>query len=142
MSETASGKRGTALTIFAVLFGLLAISNLLKPFQVAGPETGFVLLGIRLTGTANAIAGPLFGIFLAAYALSIWQMRRAALPMAYLYAGYVIVNLVLFGIWGPPPPEGQTGAGRVIFVVVYAIIAIGCSSGAAVLLKRRQQELR
>ena len=33
--------RGRALTVFAILFGLLAISDLLKPFQFGGQQTGF-----------------------------------------------------------------------------------------------------
>jgi len=58
------------LRAFAVLFALLSLSNLLKPFKLS-PEVGFVLLGTRLSGTANAIAGPLFGIYLAVYAVGL-----------------------------------------------------------------------
>src|SRR5437762_10021803 len=90
----ASEQRGPALTTFAILFGVLAVSNLLKPLQMGGPEhTGFVFFGQRTTGTANAILGPLFGIYLLVYAVGIWRLRRFALPMAYAYAAYVIVNL-------------------------------------------------
>ena len=53
MAET---KRGQALSIFAVLFALLAVSNLLKPLQLGGEQiTGFVFFGQRLAGTANTI---------------------------------------------------------------------------------------
>ena len=57
----AEKSRGATLTIFALLFALLAISNFLKPFHL-DPNAGFVFLGTKLTGTANAIMGPLFGI--------------------------------------------------------------------------------
>ena len=40
-------KRGWFLTISAILFGLLAISNFLKPV-LASANTGFVFLGHRL----------------------------------------------------------------------------------------------
>ena len=67
--------RGAALTIFALLFALLAISNFLKPFS-HDPGVGFVFMGVRLHGTGNAIMGPLFGFLLAIYAYGIWTMRR------------------------------------------------------------------
>lgn len=130
--------RGPALTTFAVLFGVLAGSNLLKPFQILGPQTGFVLFGQRLEGTANAVAGPLFGLYLLVYALGIWGMRRWALPMAWLYALYVVVNLVLFSFRTETPP----GIGYKIFGLVYMLVAIGVSGGAALLLSRRKEELR
>ncbi len=95
----ASEQRGPALTTFAILFGVLAVSNLLKPLQMGGPEhTGFVFFGQRTTGTANAILGPLFGIYLLVYAVGVWRLRRFALPMAYAYAAYVIVNLIAFTV--------------------------------------------
>ncbi|SVD66667.1 uncharacterized protein METZ01_LOCUS419521, partial [marine metagenome] len=68
------------LKIFAALFAILAITNLLKPFQLLGDETGFVLFGTRLTGTANAVAGPLFGVFLLVYAWLIFTQNHVALP--------------------------------------------------------------
>ncbi|MEO2137626.1 MAG: hypothetical protein ABGY28_09255, partial [bacterium] len=61
--------RDKTLRVFALLFGLLAISNFLKPLQLS-PDVGFVLFGTRLEGSANAIAGPAFGLYLAAYALA------------------------------------------------------------------------
>lgn len=124
------------LRVLAVLFGLLAVSNLLKPLRL-GAQTGFVLFGERLSGVANAVAGPLFGVFLAVYALGIWRMRRYALPMSYLYAAYVIANLVLYTIRTPQPP----GPGAMLFGLVYAAIAIGVSGGAALLLRRHRAAL-
>lgn len=129
--------RGSTLTIFAILFGVLAISNLLKPFPFGGEQTGFVLFGSRLSGLANTIAGPLFGIFLAIYAYGIWTMRRFALPMGHAYATYVILNLIFFTFRTPTPDT----VGYRIFGVVYAAIAIGVSLAAAVLLTKRKAEL-
>ena len=131
--------RGPWLTTAAVLFAVLAISNLLKPLQIGGEQTGFVFLGERLTGIANTIAGPVFGVFLAAYAAGIWGMRRFALPMGRLYAAYVLLNLVLFPFRTPPPPGA--GTGWRIFGLVYAAVAIGVSVGTYWTLARRQREL-
>lgn len=129
-----AAKRDTLLTVFAVLFGILAVSNLLKPLAVTS-DTGFVLFGHRLSGTANTIVGPLFGLFLAAYAAGIWRLKKYALPMAWVYAVYVLINLVLFNFYGPKP-EGA-GIGWILFGIVYATIALGVSFGAAVALKQR-----
>src|SRR5438552_19210222 len=96
-------ERGSALTVFAVLFLVLAISNFLKPLQI-GAQTGFVFLGRRLTGTANAVMGPLFGLYLLVYAIGIWRMRGYALTMGALYAAYVVVNLILFNFRMPREP--------------------------------------
>src|SRR5271167_1429800 len=71
----AEKSRGTALTIFALLFVLLAISDFLKPV-LASPSVGFVFMGVRLTGTGNMIMGPLFGFLLLVYAYGIWRLRR------------------------------------------------------------------
>ncbi len=130
-------ERGPALTIFAICFALLAVSNLLKPLQL-GPQVGFVLLGIRLSGIPNAIAGPLFGIFLGAYAYGIWNLRRFALPLSHLYAIYVPLNLVLFSLISAP---AEAGPGYRVFQVGYAAVAVGVSAGAAVLLTWRKEDL-
>ena len=132
----AESRRGTALTVFAILFGMLAISNFLKPLQLTS-SAGFVFFGSRLSGAANAIAGPLFGLFLAVYAYGIWNMRRFALPMGHAYATYVILNLFL---WTMRMPEGSNELG-VIGGIVYAAVAIGVSLGSAVLLTKRKAEL-
>lgn len=130
-------RRGITLTIFAILFALLAISNLLKPFHIGGAETGFVFLGTRTTGVANAILGPLFGLVLLAYAAGIWRMKRYAMPLAYAYAGYVVLNLSLFSIRNPPPKH----AGEMVFGIVYIAIAVGVSLASALALTRRRGEL-
>jgi hypothetical protein len=130
--------RGPALTTAAILFGLLGVSNLLKPAHL-GDQTGFVFFGKRLAGTPNAIAGPLFGLYLLAYAIGIWGMRGWALPMGVAYATYVVVNLVLFNVRTGPPPGA--GVGYQIFGLVYAVVAIGVSAGTAWLLAGRRAEL-
>jgi hypothetical protein len=127
--------RGGALTVAAVLFALLAVSNLLKPLQLGGAQTGFVFFGARLSGPANTIAGPLFAVVLAAYAVGIWQMRPWALPLGIAYALYVTANLVLFPMRTPQPPD--VAAGYRMFVVVYAVVALGVSWGTVYLLKQR-----
>ena len=134
--HTAAGRDRT-LTVFAVLFALLAVSNFLKPLQIGGSRTGFVLLGQRLTGTANAILGPLFGLYLLVYAAGIWRMRRYALAMGWAYAAYVVVNLLLFNVLTPRPP----GAGYLVFGLVYVGVAVGVSSGAAWALTKRKDAL-
>jgi len=134
MTET---NRSQMFTIFAVLFALLAISNLLKPFQIGGEQTGFVLFGQRLSGTANTIAGPLFGLYLLVYAYGIWQKKRFAVPMSHAYALYVVLNLLLFMGKNTSPP----GVGYIIFGTVYSAVAIGVSVGAAYFLTSRKTEL-
>jgi hypothetical protein len=129
-------KRGALLTIFALLFALLALSNLSKPLEW-GETTGFVLFGFRLSGLANAIVGPLFGIFLAVYAYGIWKMKRWAMPMSHAYATYVVINLLIWNL-RYPPTEQSYGLG---FMLIYLIIAIGVSVGAAIVLTRRREEL-
>jgi hypothetical protein len=135
----ADKKRGPVLTTFAVLFGLIAVSDLLKPLQLGGSQTGFVFFGQRLSGTPNMIIGPLFGLYLATYALAIWRMKRFAIPLAHAYALYVIINLFMFQESGLKP-EGA-GIGYAIFGAVYAVIAIGVSLGSAIVLTRRKEEL-
>ena len=131
--------RGPLLTALALLFGLLAVSDLTKPLQAsfgAGLRPGFVLFGHRLSGTANAVVGPLFGLYLLVYAAGIWRMRRWALPIGVVYAIYVIVNLTLFTFRDPEPMhEG------VLFGVIYAVVAVGVSWGAVWLLSQRRAAL-
>ena len=83
------------------------------------------------------IIGPLFGLYLLIYAAGIWRMRRYALPMAWAYATYVVVNLLLFNVRTPRPP----GRGFLIFGLVYMVVAIGVSTGAAWALSKRKDAL-
>jgi hypothetical protein len=121
-------RRGPVLTIFAVLFALLGISNVSKP--LSGGRAGFVFFGTKTAGLANAILGPAFGIFLLVYALGIWKQKRWAVPMAWAYAAYVPINLVLFSIKTPQRWQSP------LFGLVYVAIALGVSWGSAILLMR------
>jgi len=131
--------RGLLVTVLALLFGLLAFSDLTKPLQAslgAGLRPGFVLFGHRLSGTGNAVVGPLFSLYLLVYAAGIWRMRRWALPVGTVYAVYVIVNLTLFMVRDPEPMrEG------VLFGAIYAVVAIGVSWGAVWVLSQRRAAL-
>lgn len=127
--------RGAALTIFAILFGLLAISNFFKPFS-HDPGVGFVFMGVRLKGIGNSVMGPLFGLCLAIYAYGIWAMRRFALPVAYIYTGWVVVNMVLFSMKHRSDPHPSLA-----FSIAATAIGIGVPLAAALLLSRRQHDL-
>jgi hypothetical protein len=130
-------KRGLALTVFAVLFVLLAIEDVLKPFGLEGPTTGLVFFGTRLSGTADAIMGPLFGVFLLVYAAAIWRMRLYAFYIAYGYAFYVVCNLFLASLKNPAP----TTRGEIIFDVVYSVLAVVLTWSVAFLLRARRAQL-
>ncbi len=131
----AGKSRGAALTIFALLFVLLAISNFSKPFS-HDPGIGFVFMGVRLHGTGNAIMGPLFGFLLLVYAYGIWTMRRYALPVAYIYTAWVIVNGVLFSMKNRAEPHPS-----VAFSIAATAIGIGVPLATAIILSRRQADL-
>jgi len=133
----AEKSRGTTLTVLAILFALLAITDILKPFHLEGPTTGLVFFGKRLAGTPDAILGPLLGIILLIYAAGIWRMRRYALGLGYAYAIYVALNLVLFSVRNPPPASQSER----IFGIVYVILALAFTWGTAILLGRRKAEL-
>ena len=128
--------RGPLLTTFAVLFALLAVSDFSKPFHLS-PDAGFVFFGGKTHGIANAILGPAFGLMLAAYAIGIWRMRRWALPIAYVYAAYVILNLLLYTIRN----AGSPGQPPHAFMLGYIAIAIGISAASAIILHRRRPVL-
>jgi hypothetical protein len=132
----ANSSRGGVLTVCAVLFALLALSNFLKPFHLS-PNVGFVFFGVKTHGLANAVLGPAFGLLLLFYAFGILQMRRWALPIGIAYAVYVIVNLSLYsirniGLPGQPSPA---------FMALYIVVAVGVSAGSALLLYRRKDVL-
>ena len=95
-----------------------------------------MFLGRRLSGTPNAIIGPLFGLYLLLYAIGIWRMRRYALPMGIGYAVYVVLNLILFTV--RDPTAFRNG---LLFGLVYSVVAIGVSGGTAYLLAQRRAAL-
>lgn len=124
------------LRVFAVLFALLAISNIVKPLELEA-EHGFVLLGRRLRGTPDLIVAPMFGAYLAGYAYGLWNARWFALPMGILYAGWVPLNMYLFTIRSP-----EELATNSLFGVTYMILATTISMGAAVALLLSSRELK
>ncbi len=131
----AQAERGNVLTVFAVLFAVLAVSNLLKPLQLH-ETTGFVLFGARLSGMPNAIAGILAGLYLLAYAYGIWHMKRFVVGLAHAYALYVILNLLLF-MYSDDVEADELG----LFYLLYSVVAIGVSLGSAIILTKRKAEL-
>lgn len=132
-----ASRRTLGLTILAILFAILALSDILKPLHLEGATTGLVFFGKRLSGAPNAILGPLLGIFLLIYAAGIWRMRRYAIALGFAYAIYVTLNLVLFFARNPPPAS----QGEVIFGVVYIAGALALGWGTPILLRRRRAEL-
>jgi hypothetical protein len=128
-------KRGAMLTIAAILFALLALSDFLKPLT-ENDRTGLVLFGVRLHGLADAILAPLLGLILLAYAVGIWRMRRYAMPLGWLYATFVTANIILFRIFNPPPNQRAMLLG-----IGFMIVAIAFTAGAAIILTRRKSEL-
>ena len=133
----AESRRSGILTTLAVLFGILGVTDILKPFHLEGATTGLVFFGQRLSGTADAILGPALGIILLIYAAGIWRMRRYALYLGFAYAVYVTINLVLYQVRNPPP---ASQAER-IFGFAYVILALAFSWGTAIILSRRRAAL-
>src|ERR1700731_3901949 len=131
----AGKSRGAALTIFALLYVLLAISDFAKPF-FHSPGVGFVFLGTRLHGTGNAIMGPLFGFLLLVYAYGIWTMRRYALPVAYIFTGWVIVNTVLYNLKHRSDPQPP-----LYFAILSIALGLGVPLATAIILSRRSADL-
>ena len=96
-----------------------------------------MFFGIRQTGIANIILGPLMGLILLYYAAGIWRMRRYAMTLGWLYAAYVIVNLVLYTHLNPP----ASTSGERLFGLAYLFLAITITVGTALILSRRRAEL-
>ncbi len=134
----ADSRRGGGLTTLPILFAILALTDILKPLHLEGPTTGLVFFGKRLSGTPDAILGPILGIILLTYAAGIWRMRRYALYLGYAYAIYVTINLALFSASNPRPASQS----EMIFNIVYVILALAFSWGTAILLNRRKVDLR
>ena len=133
--------RGWFLTVWAILLWVLAFSDFTKAIQHARDPRGtlgFVFFGYRFdTVAGNAIAGPLFGVILAAYAFGIWRLRRWSLPLGMIYAFYVPLNLVLF--WFTHPRLGQEPS--IGFIIFYLAIALTGSIGTALYLAYHRERL-
>jgi len=131
--------RGPFLTVMAVLFGVLALSNFTKALQhLRDPgHLGIVIFGVRFESVrSNLILGPLLGLVLAAYAYGLWKLKPWVAPLSIVYAFYVPLNLVLF--WylqtGPEiPPLG--------FILVYLAVAFTGSIGTALYLAYHRDKL-
>lgn len=136
-SHSGGARRGWFISTMTVLFLILAFSNFTKAFQhINDPTKGLVVLGYRIVSTgANAVAGPLFGLFLVAYAFGLWRMKRWVLPLSIAYAFYVPVNLVLFWFLH------TDGRPSLRFIAVYLFISLVGSIGTAICLAWRQAEL-
>jgi hypothetical protein len=128
--------RGLALTVLAILFALAAIQDLLKPLHLEGPTTGLVFLGTRLSGSGNLVMSIVLAIFLATYAVGIWRMNKYALPLGFIYAVYVVFNIVVFSMKYAGENNGSPA-----FLFGFVISAVAIPWGAAILLWRRRAEL-
>jgi hypothetical protein len=95
---------------------------------------GFVVLGQRLTGTANVVGTLTFAGFLAYYAHCVWWEKRPAVALGAFYALYVLVNLVL---WTYRKPDGAERP--LFFLISYTVGALGVSGGAALLLQKYKE---
>jgi hypothetical protein len=133
----ADSRRSGAFTTMAILFAILAVTDILKPFHLEGPTTGLVFFGRRLSGVPDAILGPILGIIILTYAAGIWRMRRYALYLGFAYAIYVTINLIVYTATNPTPASRA----EAIFGIVYSILALAFSWGTAILLNRRKAEL-
>src|SRR5215469_3114301 len=123
--------RGITLTVFALLFVLVAITDFIKPFHFF-PNDGFVFFGTKLTGVTNAIVAPLFGMFLLIFAFGIWSMRWYALPTAYAATACVVANMLLYTMKNVdmhPLP------------LINVVVGIGVPLAAAIVLSLRKADL-
>jgi hypothetical protein len=131
-------KPGVALTILALIFVVVAVTSILKPFAT-GPDAGFMLLGFRTDGVLEAIVARVHAALMLGLAYGIWGLKRYALYFLLVYTPYVLLNLILFSLryeWHPPGDLSVS-----LFVVIYALIALGVPGGTAYLLSRRRPEL-
>lgn len=131
--------RGVFLTVMAVLFGVLAISNATKALQhLQDPKVlGIVTFGVRFESvTSNLILGPLMGLVLAAYAYGLWKLRPWVAVLSIAYAFYVPVNLVLFWYFQTGPDIPPLG-----FIVMYLAVSLTGSIGTALYLAYHRDKL-
>jgi hypothetical protein len=135
----AGRERGPFLTVMAVLYGLLTLSNFTKAWQhVRDPKTlGIVVFGVRFeTLAANLMLGAAMGLALGAYAYGVWTLRRWVAPLSVFYAFYVPTNLVLFWYL-----QTGTDVPAVGFILVYLAFALTGSIGTALYLAYHPEKL-
>ncbi len=131
--------RSAFLTVMAVLFAALAVSNSTKALQhLQYPKVlGIVIFGVRFESVAsNLILGPLMGLVLAAYAYGLWKLRPWVAALSIVYAFYVPVNLVLFWYFqtGPDIPP-------LSFILIYLAVSLTGSIGTALYLAYHRDKL-
>jgi hypothetical protein len=132
-------ERGAFLTVVAILFAVLAVSNASKALQhLADPShLGIVIFGVRFESVlSNVILGPLFGAVLAAYAYGLWTLQPWVAPLSIAYAFYVPLNLVLFWYRQVDPVIPPLR-----FILVYLAIAFTGSIGTALYLAYHRDKL-
>ena len=132
-------ERGPFLTVMAVLFGILAVSNATKALQhLHDPKTlGIVIFGVRFESVfSNLILGPLMGVVLAAYAYGLWTLKPWVAALSIAYAFYVPVNLVLFWYFQTGPDVPPLG-----FLVMYLAVAFTGSIGTALYVAYHRDKL-
>jgi hypothetical protein len=132
-------ERGPFLTVMAVLFGLLSLSNFTKAFQhLRDPShLGIVLFGVRFESFfANLVLGGLMGVVLAAYAAGVWRLQRWVIALSIAYAFWVPVNLVLFWFFQTGPNDHS-----VVGILFYLAFAFTGSIGTALYLAYHRDKL-
>ena len=132
-------ERGLFLTVVAILFAVLAVSNASKALQHLGNPShlGIVILGVRFESFAsNLILGPLLGAVLAAYAYGLWTLKPWVAPLSVVYAFYVPFNLVLFWYRQVDPVIPP-----LLFIVGYLAIALTGSVGTALYIAYHRDKL-
>jgi hypothetical protein len=139
IADSPSPSRGWFLTVMTVLFCVLALSDFTKAIQYSNNPSvgGLVVLGMKIHGiAANAVAGPLVGVFLLTYAFGIWKMRSWVLPISLFYAFYVPVNLVMF--WFLHVDQRPS----VGYIAFYLFVSLTGSVGTALYLAYHRERLR
>jgi hypothetical protein len=134
-----SRDRGILLTVAALLFGVLALSNTTKAFQhLRAPETlGIVIFGVRAVSlAANLVLGPVMGLVLGLYSYGLWTLRPWVAPLSIAYAFYVPVNLVLFWYMQTQPEVPPLG-----FMLGYLAVSLTGSIGTALYLAYHRDKL-
>ena len=132
-------ERGPFLTVMAVLFGVLAVSNCTKALQhLHDPKMlGIVIFGVRFESVpSNLLLGPMMGLVLAAYAYGVWKLKPWVALLSIVYAFYVPVNLALFWYFQTGPDIPPLG-----FILMYLAVAFTGSIGTALYLAYHRDKL-
>lgn len=133
-ARRSAGAWVTVLRVFAVLIGIRGLANFAKPF---GFGTAFVLFGKMVTGTPGHVLAVLFGVYLVIYAWAAWRLRSFAAPMGLAYAVFVALNIPLFAVVNHVPSTLRIW----VFGIVFLLVGVGVTGGAAYLLWTHRGEL-